>query len=410
MNILHIASGTEGGAKRAANRLIQAQLLDGNQVTLASQSSPLIKAGSLPHELNFLPIKSGIKGKALTLFQKANTKAKYGIMTTMSASRVDLDEIARLKPEIIHIHNWFNIINFDDVDSLLSISPIVFTLHDQRLLTGGCHYAHNCLNFMHDCKACPATRAFQHPVTMNKQKIAKTLGSDSRIGLIAPSRWIFDQIPESIPDFQGLRARKISNILDAASYTESEYVTGSIGILRIAFVAAEPTNPVKGLKQLVLALESISASANKKNIKIELHVFGNSRGVGKSDLIEIHARGAMQTKRIIESLKGFNLAVVPSLEDNSPSVVGEFQLRHIFTIGSNVGGIRERIRHLETGLICNVDSSSIAKAVIQYLELSESSRKSIVTAAYNDAKINYDMKSILSEHYEIYKELARMHL
>ena len=157
-------------------------------------------------------------------------------------------------------------------------------------------------------------------------------------------------------------------------------------------------------------ISPVSKDELSKNVKIELHVFGNSRGVGSSDLIELHARGAMQTKRIIESLKGFNLAVVPSLEDNSPSVVGEFQLRQIFTIGSNVGGIRERIRHLETGLICNVDSPSIAKTVIQYLELSESSRKSIVTAAYNDAKINYDMKSILSEHYEMYKELARMPL
>ena len=33
--------------------------------------------------------------------------------------------------------------------------PIVITLHDQRLLTGGCHYTTTCQGFMSDCSNCP---------------------------------------------------------------------------------------------------------------------------------------------------------------------------------------------------------------------------------------------------------------
>ena len=49
---------------------------------------------------------------------------------------------------IFHIHNWFNLINLMELRKLLDLGyGVVFTLHDQRLFTGGCHYSLNCSKF-----------------------------------------------------------------------------------------------------------------------------------------------------------------------------------------------------------------------------------------------------------------------
>ena len=214
-----------------------------------------------------------------------------------------------------------------------------------------------------------------------------------------------DQIVQALPNCNEALVRKIPNVLDEASYSQPKPNINNSNLIKIAFVAAQPINPIKGLSQLISALQIIYFEGKFKEVDIELHIFGDPKGIPDSSQVKIYRRGLMSSIDLTECLNGFDLAVVPSFEDNSPSVIGEFQLRKIFVIGTNVGGIKERVKNYETGLLCEPSPAALSKSISAYLNLERSQREEIIDRAFADAKHNYKVSRVLKEHYELYKEL-----
>ena len=166
MKILIIASGVGGGARLSALTLAKAiAMTTSHQVYITSKDNENLD------NLNFTNLsKNGLYNflsKVATLIQKIVTKPKFGIVSVYSIGRIDKKKIKNLKPDIIHIHNWFNLLTPKDFLRLSEIAPLVFTTHDQRLITGGCHITYECESYKDHCSNCIAIHLIQKSVSKN---------------------------------------------------------------------------------------------------------------------------------------------------------------------------------------------------------------------------------------------------
>jgi glycosyltransferase involved in cell wall biosynthesis len=290
--------------------------------------------------------------QALTVLQKKLIQRGEGLLTPLSLQPKDVGIVFE-NYDLIHLHSTYNILRHRGLESLLrSGKRVVITLHDQRWITGGCHYSGNCEQYQDDCSQCPqATTIGKHFVSTSLQNYASVFEPYPNTKVISPSSWL------------GAKARK-SKILSKANIRvirnpipsfethafqnrEAKDLPFHLPTKRIVFIADNLQNPLKGLDILLNAFKIMDKD---KRRDFELLLIGNNSP--ELNDVDVSARtvSADNFDKISNLLHQSHLLVVPSREDNLPNVIGEAYATGLKVIGSNVGGIPEVIS-AETGKI-----------------------------------------------------------
>jgi len=210
MKVIHLNTFDTGGAAIAAKRLHLALLEQGveSKMLFVKKASNAIKETfeveartyTLWHRLK-------VKTKALLkqpigYWQQLNhhLKGQDSNMGLFSLPYSDFD--LTLNEHI----KWADVINLHWVPSMWDYNlfqklnkPIVWTLHDMYVFTGGCHYTGNCIGFTTDCKNCPqllGTRNsdLSHKVLSYKQKQTRQVS----ITYIALCDWMKNSLRSSL--------------------------------------------------------------------------------------------------------------------------------------------------------------------------------------------------------------------
>ena len=321
--MLHLSSSIHGGAGIAAQRLNQALLdlgIDSKLLTL----SPVDGGGLLQIQRNLYQL---FFGKLNSFFARLVSRRTFFSMVSINS--VSIRDIRRhLSPEegVIHIHNWFNLVSEAFIFRLIEKGfKVVLTLHDERLLTGGCHYSLNCRQFEKDCGSCPEiSKVFRilpsYVFSRNKAAINKL---NRPLELIAPSHWMAGEasrsrlldnanihiIPNSLNGF-GLNTRRVTTAKKLKSINE---------IFKLGVASMDPTSYIK-CGDLINALYQDA----EFNVHFEL-IFMADYSVGNRDAF----------------WGDIDVLLVASRIDNSPNVIHEAKSLGIPVIGTNVGGIPE---------------------------------------------------------------------
>ena len=130
------------------------------------------------------------------IFEKQNT---YELISSnwFGNSKI-VEMINDAKPDIVNVH-WINK-GFLSLHDLLKIeAPVVFTIHDSWIFTGGCHIPGDCCKYIDECKSCPKFQnkwSIFDPVWSNFKK-KRLKFSDSKFQFVAVSRWMEAKIKES---------------------------------------------------------------------------------------------------------------------------------------------------------------------------------------------------------------------
>jgi glycosyltransferase involved in cell wall biosynthesis len=205
------------------------------------------------------------------------------------------------------------------------------------MFTGGCHYSGNCENFKNICEKCPQVRSgFRWLVVRDQIQKTKMYSKFGRIVTMSPSSWLAKLAQESTA-LKNTAIEVIQNpipeefIRHLKLEKKSSYVVG--------FVSANLDNPYKGVDVLVKAMNLLSSKKSIPPFRLVAIGKGSLKGLSNNVVVEY-----FQTKNnfeMIPLLDGIDLLVVPSNQDNSPSVIGEALLHGIPVLGSDVGGIPE---------------------------------------------------------------------
>ena len=317
MRVLHLSTTLRGGAGIAAARLHQSLLDIGVESSMHTLSTKVEAKPELVFEIH-RSMSKNIYSKLLTMLQLNLLSKKGKYLTPVSISSIDIRNVLSENPDVIHIHSTYNLLATSDYDEIRNTGiPLVFTLHDQRLFTGGCHYSGACVNYRNLCSNCPQTSTiFQNLISRSHIQMMEQIENDFKHHVVTPSTWLKELSMQSAV-FKDSHHTVIHNPIP--EYIENIEHPQTQGTLKtIGFIASNINNPVKNLNGLVSALKLIDS----KDCNFNLLVAGEGDFPATFENIKIERLQISSPNELTDFYSRVSILVVPSFEDNSPNVVG----------------------------------------------------------------------------------------
>ena len=342
MRVIHISFSSTGGAGGAASYLVKRQRSSDIDASLVSTTSDDLLAIWRRHPATFL---SGL----LDYFAVRKSESR----TLFTLFRATPRQSMSHSPDLVHLHWTPGIVDSQAIEALLqSGTPVVSTLHDFWPLTGGCHFLQGCTKFTSSCHHCPQARRVFHPRVEHAYRNKARLLSHPNHHLIAPSQWMYD-LAVTHPSVHSSRLHHIPNLIDLSAFAQPwrhRHHGGppSSTPLKLGFAAAQINEPRKGLGLLV----ETCATLRSQGLDIELITAGSGRQRERHPWW--HHFGSLHSKsELLEFYSQCDLLVVPSFEDNAPTVLLEAGLSGIPVVAPGNSGAPEFIKHGWSGFICD---------------------------------------------------------
>ena len=311
--------------------------------------------------------------------------------------------------DILHLH-WINhgFISLKGLQKIFATGkPVVWTLHDMWMFTGGCHHSRGCDHYKMQCGRCPFLKNpnendLSNRIRLFKQKIYK----NANLKIVTPSNWLAKCALESKLLNQE-QIHVIPNPLNLNLYAPSnkEEARKRLGLdpskRYLSFIAANVSTYYKGISYLKEALKILRDKLIAKNV--ELIVIGQLKKEGYEDVpYKVHLPGYINDEKLmVDYYNASDVFVLPSLEENLPNTIMEAMACGTPSVAFNVGGIPDLIDHQQNGYLadyCNVeDFANGIKWVLEdqdrYQSLSKRAREKTV-ALYSYAVVAKQYKIV----------------
>lgn len=323
----------------------------------------------------------------------------------ISSNKV-INKIRKIKPDIVHLH-WVNggMLSIDDLKKIKK--PLVWSMHDMWLFTGGCHYDEGCGRYINHCGLCKVlSSSLKYDLSSltyyRKKKIFKHIDN---ITIIALSRWLMS-CAESSSLLKEKNIMNLSNLIDVEKFKPMDRMVARelwglpFDKKLILFSSISSTGARrKGLIELVNSLSEIA------NEKYELVIIGDSNvDIVKKFGINVHFLGKLYDDvSLITIYNAVDLFVIPSLQENLSNAIMESLSCGTPVVGFNIGGNSDMVSHKESGYLANPgDSIDLAKGIkwvlnsSNYEKLCENCRKK-VNEEFSSSKVVYKYISLYNE-------------
>lgn len=143
------------------------------------------------------------------------------------------------------------------------------------------------------------------------------------------------------------------------------------------------------------------------NLGAKLIIFGNGsledklRSLAPSN---VEFKGNIPNRSLALELNKCRLFILPSFYEGCPKVLLEAMACGLPVIGADVYGIKEIIKHKESGYLCKTDAVSIRKAILEVLsdrelqeKMGKNARKTIVE--------NFSLEKIITREIKVYDKI-----
>lgn len=364
MKIVQLATSLSGGAGIAALRMSKALNRVGMDSMVVSRDGILTTGNSDVILTKINPLKR-LESVAVTLSQSKMLQKNNDLVTPWSINTLKIKKEVFERADIIHIHAYYNFLSSSSLRKILALGkPTVFTLHDQRLFTGGCHYSRACNNFESDCTSCPQVRKpFARIVKSSFSEQRNLFRYISNVELVSPSHWLANYAKKSSIS-RDLPIHVVKNPIPKIFF-ETKATEQKIfdGLFRVAFIATNLQNPYKDLTVFTKAINEYSKLSSRKIcvVLVGRGVIPNFEPTVKIENIQPRSESEMALL-----LSTIDLVIVPSNQDNSPSVIGEALAMGVPVIGSDAGGIPEILRNFQMPIFSVGDVKQLTALIIHW--------------------------------------------
>jgi glycosyltransferase involved in cell wall biosynthesis len=251
--------------------------------------------------------------------------------------------------------------------------PVVWRLSDMWAFTGHVAYSYECERWRTGCGECPYLHeypALRRDTTRTLWRIKRRAYARSRITVVAPSRWLARLAGES-PLLGRFPVRMIPNGVDLERFrpADRDAARARFGLDPAArvvlFSAPNLADRRKGGAVLAAALEHLA------DLEFELVVAGAfDEGAFPRPA---HRLGALDDdKALAASYAAADVFVLPTLAENLPNAIVESMACGTPCVSSDVGGVPDAVRHLETGYLAQPgDAAGLAQGIRTVLEDAE---------------------------------------
>ena len=406
----------EGGAARAARRLHRALRVAG------VESSLLVgrKASADPRVIEVHP--TGIPGAPFwPLLQQylidSNRAGPWNTHFSLGLPGMELDRHPAVRAaDIIHLHWVSGLLSAADVARLLALGkPVVWTMHDERAFTGGCHYTFECEGFASGCEVCPQLRQDPQHLPAALLADARSLWPPDALTIVTPSRWMADKVRRSAL-FRSAQIETIPNGLETGLFRplpKSE-ARAALGLapdtLALLFGADFGVERRKGFRELIAALQlCLRDDAFRRRCeehRVTLLCFGHPGDELKSLPMSVQALGYVRDDEALAKIyAASDLFLLPSLADNLPCTMLEALSCGTPVVAFATGGIPEGVEDSATGRLAPTgDVAQLARAILD-LASDETTRGRMSLAARAVAESRYSLEVVAAQHLRLYERL-----
>ena len=371
-----------GGAARACYRLHQGFRSEGHESELlvrhhhgATLDGVQICGGSRKRKLaqhDF--IVSRIRGAAIV-----DPESTY--FSPLSPNIIVGRNKVLAQADAINIHWVADFLSPRDLRGLLNLAkPVVWTLHDARAFTGGCHYPGDCREFQHNCEACPQLqKPFQFLASTGLRITSGIFGKSATPAFVTPSAWLA-RLAVSSPFLANARIEVIPYSLDLDVYKPSP----TAFVPRNKFVVLFGAHSIKDRRKGVdLVLEAINHCLRQRDIsemiqdeRLVFACFGEAQAIKDAKELPIHMLGSFSDDESAARIyRDADVFICPSREDNLPNTVMEAMACGVAVLGTKVGGIPDMVEDGLTGrLVPSGDAVALADALLDLIRNKDKAR------------------------------------
>ena len=406
MKILIVsASDIGGGAARAAYRLHQALLSEGVDSQMLVQNKigddHTVLSAESKREKVFSKIRPHLDALAVRLY-KNRTK---GFFSPARLSTSIVDRINILNPDVVHLH-WVNdgMLKIEDLPKIKA--PIVWSMHDMWVFTGGCHYTDGCEKFENSCGSCLVLGSSKENdlskrVFNRKAKIFPKLKNTTFVGM---SHWM-SEMAKCSSLLKNANVITLPNLLDTTVFSpaNSKIARELLHLPQdkklVLFGAIRATDdPRKGFEELQMAINKMEMS------NMELVIFGSSEPKEGNKLkYPTHYMGHLHddvTLRLLYS--AVDVMVIPSRQEAFGQMATEAMACGTPVVAFGHTGLLDIVDHKLNGYLAKLlDTSDLAQGLEWVLnaidsdELGKNAREKVLNV--------FDSKLVGKQYIELYE-------
>lgn len=302
ISVTHISYTGSGGAGFAARALSTALTERGVNSTMFEFSASSVTDAPLRHP--------AVTAAAVLdhLLISSRDSSLFSLL------RGHLGRFPAIGPSIVHLHWTWGAISTKSLLKVLDERQVVWTLHDFRPLTGGCHYPLDCAGFLTSCQTCPQARTLFHSAVSAQKRLQREMLDHENLTLISPS----EGLREAAMAAGARNVVRIPNVIDGKWFTLSGPPKDSgTHRLNFIFVATNLSDPIKGLD---LVLQWWVAGNPRLGT---LNVVGSANRTLNVTDDSVTFLGHLESEHLKSYFDKADVLVFASLQDNAPGVIAE---------------------------------------------------------------------------------------
>ena len=311
--------------------------------------------------------------------------------------------------QIIHFHNLHGYyFSYALLPVLGKGKRVVWTLHDDHILTGHCSFTMQCERWQNGCGNCPSLDvypAIQSDTTKELLYWKKKWMQQLNPIIVSPSKWLADRVKLSYPNLTDIRV--INNGIDT-----DIFVPGDKNQLReelklpkykflVLFVAEFSTdNPFKGGE---IVREVIRKTTNESICFITIGA--ENKSVNQHHLEFPYISDERELAKLYAAC---DLLFYPTSADNFPLVVLEAMACGLPVISFDIAGIPEIIQNNYNGFLVEAYSSveTYEATLNSVFELKHTAKfEKIKQNARNTVVEKFSLEGMLEEYKSLYQSL-----
>jgi glycosyltransferase involved in cell wall biosynthesis len=336
------------------------------------------------------------KLKSRLKLKKNNTNPDYRFFQLQEKKQIykteRLIKKSDIKPDaiiLLFVNKFINAKNIYELQEKTQ-APILWLMYDMAPLTGGCHYAWDCIGYQNVCGNCPGLFS-KNSYDLSHENILykKKLLSKTRIEILAASEWQFEQAKRSSLFKDNVIHKVLLSVnptvfkpIDKESVRFKLKIPANKKILFFGSVGL--TEKRKGMHYLIESLKVLKQKTESTNTsltnKIVLLIAGKEiEQIVDSLPFEYHYLGTVNnTYGIASAYQAADVFVCPSIEDSGPMMINQSIMCGTPVVSFEMGVAFDLVINGETGYRAKLkDTDDMAEGILNILTLNVSDYKNM---------------------------------
>jgi protein O-GlcNAc transferase len=313
--------------------------------------------------------------------------------------------------KIIHLHNLHGgYFSYALLPFLSKTKSLIWTLHDEHIITGHCSFTMQCENWKTSCSVCNFLNvypAIQNDNAGDLKRFKERWIKKSKITFVTPSLWLSKRLKEAYPFIKNVQI--IHNGIDINLFSPCSKVKSRIEFnlprdkFLVLFIAEYATeNPFKGGETI---RELITLNTNKDILFVTI-----GGGMSGDDSNFIQLPYIKNEKELASLYSACDLMLYPTNADNHPLVVMEAMACKLPVLAPKIGGIPEIITNGKDGWLVDAYSKSevYLKILIGIYELKRDHYQAFYAFGEESRKkieIHFTLEQMLVKYEDLYSKI-----